>query len=63
MESIRKNKLAITVFMLPAVILFAGIIIIPIIMSFIYSLQDWNGITEPKEKKTTFSRIGVPILL
>ena len=48
MESIRKNKLAITVFMLPAVILFAGIIIIPIIMSFIYSLQDWNGITEPK---------------
>jgi raffinose/stachyose/melibiose transport system permease protein len=48
MESIRKNKLAIIVFMLPAVILFAGIIIIPIIMSFIYSLQDWNGITEPK---------------
>ncbi|WP_044974231.1 sugar ABC transporter permease [Ruminococcus sp. HUN007] len=48
MESIRKNKLALTVFLLPAVILFAGIIIVPIIMSFIYSLQDWNGITEPK---------------
>ena len=48
MESIRKNKLAITLFMLPAVILFVGIIIIPIIMSFIYSLQEWNGITDAK---------------
>lgn len=48
MEKIRKNKLAIILFMLPAVLLFAGIIIIPIIMSFIYSFQNWNGITSPE---------------
>lgn len=48
MDSIRKNKLAITLFMLPAVVLFTGIIIVPIIMSFIYSFQEWNGITDPE---------------
>ncbi|MDD6826958.1 MAG: sugar ABC transporter permease [Oscillospiraceae bacterium] len=48
MDSIRKNKLAIFLFMLPAAVLFVGIIITPIIMSVIYSFQDWNGITEPK---------------
>lgn len=48
MDSIRKNKLAITLFMLPAVLLFFGIIVVPIIMSVIYSFQEWNGITEPK---------------
>jgi len=46
MEKIRKNKLAIIVFMLPSVILFAGIIILPIIKSLIYSFNDWNGITD-----------------
>jgi len=46
MERIRKNKLAIIVFMLPSVILFAGIIILPIIKSLIYSFNDWNGITD-----------------
>lgn len=48
MDSVRKNKVAITLFMLPAVVLFVGIIIVPIIMSLIYSFQEWNGITEPK---------------
>lgn len=48
MDTIRKNKLAITLFILPAALLFAGIIIVPIIMSVIYSFQDWNGITAPK---------------
>ena len=48
MYSIRKNKLAITLFMLPAALLFFGIIIVPIIMSVTYSFQDWNGITEPE---------------
>ncbi|MCQ2465063.1 MAG: sugar ABC transporter permease [Oscillospiraceae bacterium] len=48
MNTVRKNKLAIILFMLPASILFVGIIIFPIIMSAIYSFQDWNGITEPE---------------
>lgn len=46
MNKVRKNKLAIFVFLLPAVLLFAGIIIIPIFCSGYYSLLDWDGITE-----------------
>lgn len=45
MEKVRRNKLAIVVFILPAAILFFGIIIIPIFMSGYYSLLDWDGIT------------------
>jgi len=48
MDTIRKNKLAIVLFMLPAALLFTGIIIVPIVMSVIYSFQDWNGITDAK---------------
>ncbi len=47
MEKIRRNKLAIVLFILPAALLFIGIIIIPIIMSTVYSFQDWDGITQP----------------
>lgn len=43
MDRIRRNKLAIVLFILPTAILFVGIIILPIIMSSYYSLQDWNG--------------------
>lgn len=46
MNKVRKNKLAIVVFLLPAVLLFAGIIIIPVFKSGYYSLLDWDGITE-----------------
>ncbi len=45
MDKVRRNKLAILVFILPAAILFFGIIIIPIFMSGYYSLLDWDGIT------------------
>lgn len=45
MEKVRRNKLAIVVFILPAAVLFLGIIIIPIFMSGYYSLLDWDGIT------------------
>lgn len=48
MDKIRRNKLAIVLFLCPAALLFIGIIITPIIMSLIYSFHDWNGITEPK---------------
>lgn len=46
MEKVRRNKGAIYLFMLPAVVLFAIIIIIPIFMSSYYSLLDWDGITK-----------------
>ncbi|ROR31423.1 raffinose/stachyose/melibiose transport system permease protein [Mobilisporobacter senegalensis] len=46
MEKVRRNKIAICLFMLPAVVLFAMIIIIPIFMSSYYSLLDWDGITK-----------------
>ncbi len=46
MEKVRSNKLAICLFMLPAVALFAVIIIIPIFMSAYYSFLDWDGITK-----------------
>ncbi len=48
MNKIYKSKTAIILFLLPAVILFVGIIIVPIIMSTYYSLQDWDGMSEMK---------------
>ncbi|MBP1566380.1 MAG: sugar ABC transporter permease [Oscillospiraceae bacterium] len=48
MDKIRKNKLAIFLFIFPAAVLFIGIIIVPIIMSAIYSFHDWDGITDMK---------------
>jgi len=46
MEKVMKNKMAIAVFLIPAVVLFTGIIIIPILMSGYYSLLKWDGVTE-----------------
>lgn len=46
MNRVRQNKVAIIIFMLPAVLLFSLIIIAPIIMSSYYSLLDWDGITK-----------------
>lgn len=48
MNRLYRNKLAIILFLLPTLILFIGIIVIPIIMSAYYSLFDWDGITEMK---------------
>lgn len=48
MDKIRKNKLAIFLFIFPAAVLFIGIIIVPIIMSAIYSFHEWDGITDMK---------------
>jgi len=44
MDSVRRNKLAIFLFIFPALLLFFVIIILPIIMSGYYSLLDWDGI-------------------
>ncbi|MHC1770292.1 MAG: carbohydrate ABC transporter permease [Flexilinea sp.] len=46
MRNIRQNRMAVFVFLLPAAILFIGIIIIPIFMSLKYSTYKWDGITE-----------------
>lgn len=46
MIKMRSNKLNIILFMLPAVVLFVGILVAPIILSGYYSLFDWNGFTD-----------------
>jgi raffinose/stachyose/melibiose transport system permease protein len=47
-KKLYQNKLATFLFLLPALILIVGILVIPIIMSAYYSLQDWDGITSMK---------------
>ena len=44
MKRIMQNKTAILIFLLPALLLFTVIIIAPIFMSLLYSLNEWNGI-------------------
>ncbi len=46
MRNFRENRIATIVFMLPAVLLFVGIIIIPIFLSIRYSFLKWDGITD-----------------
>lgn len=46
MKKVRGNKLALACFLLPALILFTAIVIIPIFMSAYYSFLDWDGITK-----------------
>ena len=41
-------KLNIFLFLLPALVLFIGVLIAPIIMSGYYSLTEWNGLTTPQ---------------
>ncbi len=46
MKKMLSNKLVIFTFLLPALILFVGILIAPIVMSGYYSLFDWDGFTQ-----------------
>ena len=46
MKKMLSNKLVVLVFLLPAIILFVGILIAPIVMSGYYSLFDWDGFTQ-----------------
>jgi raffinose/stachyose/melibiose transport system permease protein len=46
MERVMRNKVAVTLFLLPSFALFAIIVIIPIFMSVSYSTLEWNGITD-----------------
>ena len=43
-----RYKLNIFLFLLPALILFVGVLIAPIIMSTVYSFTEWNGFTTPE---------------
>lgn len=45
MNKLYKSKAAIFLFLLPALVFFVGIIVVPILMSAYYSLQKWDGIT------------------
>ena len=53
MKKLYSNKLHIFIFLLPALILFCGILIAPIVMSTYYSFFDWNGL-----QTTDFRGIG-----
>ena len=44
MNKLYSNRLRILIFLLPALILFCGVLIAPIAMSAYYSFFDWNGI-------------------
>lgn len=48
MDKIFRNKLAIILFISPALLLFTAILLIPIFQTFYYSLCDWNALTSPK---------------
>ncbi|MBE6913367.1 MAG: sugar ABC transporter permease [Ruminococcaceae bacterium] len=43
MKKMHSNKLHIAIFLLPALLLFVGVLIAPIVMSTYYSFFDWNG--------------------
>ncbi|WP_440115355.1 carbohydrate ABC transporter permease [Paenibacillus sp. QZ-Y1] len=44
MNTVFSNKTTIAIFVLPTLVLFCGIVLIPIFVSSYYSLLDWNGI-------------------
>ncbi len=46
MDRVMKNKAAVLLFLLPSLILFTAIIIVPVFMSLYYSTLDWDGIGE-----------------
>ena len=48
MKKSLQYKLNIFLFLLPALCLFVAVLIAPIIMSFYYSLTEWNGFTTPE---------------
>ena len=47
MKKFFSNKLAISIFIAPALLLFTIFMFIPIVQVFIYSFSDWNGIAAP----------------
>ncbi len=47
MDKVFSNKRDIAIFVGPTLLLFFGIVLIPIFVSSYYSLLDWNGVTKP----------------
>jgi len=43
----KRNKLALVLFMLPVLLIFSGIIIIPLIQGFLVSFTKWDGVNAP----------------
>lgn len=48
MKKLYSNKLTICLFLLPAILLFVGVLVAPIVMSLYYSFFDWDGISSTK---------------
>lgn len=48
MDRIYRNKIAISVFLAPAIILFTAVLLVPIIQALYYSFCDWNALTGAK---------------
>ncbi len=48
MKKMWNNKVALIIFLLPATILFLGIVILPILSSAYYSFFKWDGMTSPE---------------
>lgn len=47
MKSVRRNKVFVfCLFVIPALILFTVLVLIPFVKTFLYSLTDWNGISK-----------------
>ncbi|GIP49039.1 MULTISPECIES: carbohydrate ABC transporter permease [Paenibacillus] len=44
MNSVFSNKTAIAIFVLPTLLIFCGIVLVPIFVSSYYSVLDWNGV-------------------
>ncbi|MFC4098193.1 carbohydrate ABC transporter permease [Paenibacillus xanthanilyticus] len=44
MNTVFSNKTAICLFVLPTLLIFCGIVLVPIVVSSYYSLLDWNGV-------------------
>ena len=60
MNRVLSNKKAVVIFLLPALVLFLTIIIVPIFMSVTYSLTEWDGIG--KKVFTGFDNYKEPFL-
>ena len=48
MKNPLRYKLNILLFLLPALFLFIGVLIAPIVMSTVYSFTEWNGFATPE---------------
>ena len=48
MEKMLRNKKLISLYLIPALVVYVGMVFVPIIWSAYYSLFKWNGVTAKK---------------